>query len=98
MQVINQGRQISSNPRVLTTLKRTCTMNRSFVGPEMTAETAPKGQLIWRGSMVLVTFSGLCAIFVSVVTVAEAWREHAEARWPAVTARVDTCGLDQHEH
>jgi len=45
--------------------------------------------------MVLVVFLGLCTIFASVVTVAEAWQEHAQARWPEVTARVDRCGLQR---
>jgi|SRR5580658_10173283 hypothetical protein len=61
----------------------------------MTTETAPKGQLIWLGLMVLVAFSGLCTIFASVVTAAQAWQEHAQARWPEVTAHVDRCGLDR---
>ena len=43
----------------------------------------------------MVLLSGLCTIFGSVVTAAEAWQEHAQARWPEVTARVDRCGLDQ---
>jgi Protein of unknown function (DUF3592) len=63
------------------------------VGPEMTTGTTPKGQLMWLGLMVLVAFSGLCTIFVSVVTAAQAWQEHAQARWPEETARVDGCGL-----
>jgi len=45
--------------------------------------------------MLLVAFLGLCTIFVSVVTAAQAWQEHAQARWPEVTARVDGCGLDR---
>jgi hypothetical protein len=61
----------------------------------MTTGTAPKRQLMWLGLMVLVVFLGLCTIFVSVVTAAEAWQEHAQARWPEVTARVDTCGLSR---
>jgi hypothetical protein len=65
------------------------------VGPEMTTGTAPERQLMWLGLAVLVLFSGLCTIFVSVVTAAEAWQEHAQARWPEVTARVDRCGLRQ---
>ncbi len=43
----------------------------------------------------LVVLSGLCTIFLSVVTAAQAWQEHARARWPEVTARVDRCGLEQ---
>lgn len=36
---------------------------------------------------------GLCTVFALVVTVAQAWQEHVQARWPEVTARVDDCGL-----
>ena len=43
--------------------------------------------------MLLVAFLGLCTIFVSIVTVAQAWQEHRQARWPEVTARVEKCGL-----
>lgn len=50
---------------------------------------------MWLGLMVLVVLLGLCSIFALVVTAAEAWQEHAQARWPQVTARVDNCGLDQ---
>jgi hypothetical protein len=34
-------------------------------------------------------------MFALVVTAAQAWQEHAQARWPEVTAHVDRCGLDQ---
>jgi hypothetical protein len=61
----------------------------------MTTGTAPKGQLVRLGLTVLVVLSGLCTIFVSVVTAAQAWQEHAQARWPEVTARVDRCGMDR---
>jgi hypothetical protein len=61
----------------------------------MATETLPKGRLLRAGVMVLVAFLGLCTIFVTVVTVAQAWQEHAEARWPEVTARVDRCSLDR---
>lgn len=50
---------------------------------------------MWLGLMVLVALSGLCTIFALVVTAAQAWQEHAQARWPEVTSRVDRCGLDQ---
>lgn len=40
---------------------------------------------------VLVILFGLCTIFVAVVTSAQAWQEHAQARWPEVTAHVDEC-------
>ena len=61
----------------------------------MTTEMGPKGQLMWLGLMVLVALSGLCTIFVSVATAAQARQEHAQARWPEVTARVDRCSLDR---
>jgi len=61
----------------------------------MTTETPPKGSLLWLVLIVMVIFSGLCTIFVSVVTAALAWQEHAQERWPQVTARVDSCELDQ---
>jgi Protein of unknown function (DUF3592) len=40
-------------------------------------------------------FAGLCGVFALVVTVAEAWQEHAQALWPVATARVEKCGLHQ---
>ena len=61
----------------------------------MTTGTVQKGPLIWLGLMVLVVLLGLCTIFASVVTAAQAWQEHAQARWPEVTARVDRCGLSK---
>jgi hypothetical protein len=70
-------------------------MNTGLVGSEMTTGTVQKGPLLWLGLVVLVVFSGLCTIFVSVVTAAQAWQEHAQARWPEVTARVDRCGLNR---
>jgi hypothetical protein len=30
----------------------------------------------------LVVLSALCSIFASVVTAAQTWQEHAQARWP----------------
>jgi hypothetical protein len=65
------------------------------MGPEMTTGMTPKGQLMWLGLTVLVVFSGLCTIFASVVTLAQAWQEHAQARWPEVTTHVERCGLDR---
>jgi hypothetical protein len=60
---------------------------------KMTTGTVQKGPLIWLGLMVLVVLLGLCTTFALVATVAQAWQEHGRARWPEVTARVDTCGL-----
>jgi hypothetical protein len=62
---------------------------------EMTTETPPKGGLLRAGLMLLVFFLGLCTIFVVVVTAAQAWQEHPQARWPEVTARVNSCGLER---
>ncbi len=92
LQVINRRRQIQ---KFCTGLKCTCSMNTGFVGPEMTTGTVQKGPLMWLGLMVLVVLFGLCTIFASAVTVAQAWQEQAQARWPEVTARVDRCGLDR---
>jgi hypothetical protein len=59
----------------------------------MTTGTAQKGLLMLLGFLVLLL--GLCTVFAFVVTVAQAWQEHLQARWPEVTARVDKCGLDR---
>ena len=61
----------------------------------MAAEAAPKGSVMRLFLGVLVIFSGLCTIFASVVTVAQAWQEHAQARWPEVIAHVDRCAMVQ---
>jgi Protein of unknown function (DUF3592) len=61
----------------------------------MTTGTVQKGSLISAGLMLLIVLLGLCTIFASVVTVAQAWQEHLQARWPEVTARVDKCGLNR---
>lgn len=60
-----------------------------------TTESSQKRRLIWGLAGFMGLFAGLCTIFVLVVTVAEAWQEHAEARWPEAMARVEQCGLDQ---
>ena len=90
--MINRRRQIHA---FCTGLKCTCTMNGGFIGAEMTTGTAAKDQLMWLGLTVLVVLFGLCTIFASVVTAAQAWQERAQARWPEVTARVDECGLER---
>jgi hypothetical protein len=62
----------------------------------MTTGGVTKGQVLLRGcAAVLGVFAGLCAIFALVVTAAQAWQEHAQAQWPEVTARVDSCAMDQ---
>jgi Protein of unknown function (DUF3592) len=55
---------------------------------------AAKG-LLWVGLTTLVLFTGLCTAFVLVVTAAQAWQEHTQVGWPEVTARIETCGLEQ---
>jgi hypothetical protein len=70
-------------------------MSRGFVGPDMTKGTVQQGPLMWLGLAVLVLFFGLSMIFVSVVTAVQAWQEHAQARWPEVTAHADECGLSR---
>jgi uncharacterized protein DUF3592 len=61
----------------------------------MQTQTVPKNQLMRLMLAMLVLCSGLCTIFASMVTAAQAWQEHAQERWPEVTAHVDTCGLEQ---
>jgi len=70
-------------------------MNAGFVESVMPTEMAPKRQLMWLTLTALVLLSGLCTIFALVVTAAQAWQEHAQERWPEVTAHVDTCGLER---
>jgi hypothetical protein len=57
--------------------------------------TAPKTQTWWSILAVFTAFAGLCIIFVSIVTAAQAWQEHYQAHWPTITAHVDTCALQQ---
>jgi Protein of unknown function (DUF3592) len=42
--------------------------------------------------------AGLCTIFASVVTAAEAWVESAQAKWPEATASIEKCGLELYTH
>jgi hypothetical protein len=42
---------------------------------------------------ILAPFLGLCTLFALVVTVVQAWQEHAQSQWPQVMATVDQCGL-----
>jgi hypothetical protein len=92
LQVINRSRQIQ---KFCSGRKWTFTMNQGFGGTKMTTGTAQKGSFMWAGLILLVILFGLCTIFASVVTVAQAWQEHFQARWPEVTARVDECGLNR---
>jgi hypothetical protein len=70
---------------------------------EMTTPGAPQNQPRWRGLAVAVPgllglTAGLCTIFALVVTMAEAWVENAQARWPNAEARVEKCGVDIYTH
>ena len=57
---------------------------------------SPKSRTILTGiAGFLGLFAGLCTIFALVVTVAQAWQEHAEAQWPEVMAHVDSCEMRQ---
>jgi len=63
------------------------------------AQNPPRG----RGLVLLLLVffgltAGLCTVFALVVTVANAWVEHAQAQWPSVTAHVQKCGLDIYIH
>jgi hypothetical protein len=51
--------------------------------------------VLWQGLALLVLVLGLSTIFAAVVTAGEAWQEHAQTRWPAVTASVDRCALEE---
>jgi hypothetical protein len=62
----------------------------------MTTGGQTKRRVVLRGVAALLgVFAGLCTIFALVVTAAEAWQEHAEARWPETMARVDRCYLHE---
>jgi hypothetical protein len=41
-------------------------------------------------------FTGLCVVFLLLVTAALAWEDHAHAQWPAATAQIQRCDLDQY--
>jgi hypothetical protein len=90
--VLNLGRLVQ---KFYTAPKCTCTINGGFAGPKMTTGTVQKGSSTLLGLMVLLLLFGLCTIFASVITVAQAWQEHAQAQWPEVTARIDKCALDR---
>lgn len=69
----------------------------------MTTAITSKNPPGWRGwvtllGSVLGLFAGLCTVFALVVTVAQAWQEHAQAQWPTTTAHVQRCGLDIYTH
>lgn len=64
-------------------------------GLARTTGLSPKTQLTWRGLLALMAvFTALCTLFALVVTVAEGWRDHAQAQWPRATARIERCSVD----
>jgi uncharacterized protein DUF3592 len=64
----------------------------------MTIRQPPKSQLTAQRLVgLMVLFAGLCTAFVFVVSVAEAWREHTQARWPQATARIQQCSVQHRQ-
>jgi hypothetical protein len=55
-------------------------------------QSLPKWILTLAGFSAL--FTGLCAVFLLVVTAALARQDHAHAQWPEAMAQVQRCGLD----
>ena len=56
-----------------------------------------RGAITSQGLVALLgLFAGLCSLLAGVVTVADAWREHNEAGWPAVTATIEKCSLERY--
>jgi hypothetical protein len=39
-------------------------------------------------------FTGLCSVFLLVVTAVLAWQDHTHAQWPEATAQIQRCDLD----
>jgi hypothetical protein len=39
-------------------------------------------------------FTGLCTVFMLIVTPALAWQDHVHAQWPQAAAQVQQCSLD----
>ncbi|MGA3132191.1 MAG: DUF3592 domain-containing protein [Terracidiphilus sp.] len=58
-------------------------------------QNLPKGR---RPAVVLAgffcLFTGLCTVFMLIVTPALAWQDRVHAQWPQATAQVQQCGLD----
>jgi hypothetical protein len=51
--------------------------------------------LLWLGLIALLALTGLCTIFASVATLAQAWQEHAQAGSPEAVSYVDRCYMHQ---
>jgi hypothetical protein len=70
---------------------------------QMATDAVLQDQPKWRRFVTLVAgalgfFSGLCTIFMLVVTVALAWSEHPHAQWPEATAHIERCDVDLYLH
>ena len=61
----------------------------------MTTDTADQPWVLRTICAVMTLFSALCAIFVLIITIGEAWQERAEATWPEATAHVEECDMHQ---
>jgi len=60
-----------------------------------TLQNLPKGRgLVGLLASFLALLAVLCTLFALVLTAAEGWQEHAQARWPEAMARVQRCGVD----
>src|ERR1700722_6439496 len=59
----------------------------------MDAGTTPKPPGFGGCLGVWVFCAGLCRVFALVVTLGEAWQEHAQASWPEVIAHVERCSM-----
>jgi hypothetical protein len=66
----------------------------------MKNKNAARGRPTWVGFVLfgvvaLLALSGLCTVFVGVITAVQAWQEHGQETWPAATAWVEKCYLRQ---
>jgi hypothetical protein len=58
-------------------------------------QSPPKGRrLVLASAGFLGLFTGLCTVFLLVVTAALAWQDRVHTQWPEATAQVQQCGLD----
>jgi hypothetical protein len=65
--------------------------------------TTPAAIPAWRKFILLFAvpfglLAALCTVFALCVTVVQAWQEHAQSQWPAVTAQVQRCSVDLYMH
>jgi hypothetical protein len=61
----------------------------------MPANGAHAIRTTWRGFVMLAgIFFAVCTASAALITAIEAWHEHAQARWPAATAQINSCKVD----